>query len=133
MAGRGSQLRRIIRLFRPHRARLGVVLGLIVVSALLGALSPFLLREILDTAIPEKDTALLSALAGGMIAISIATGVLGVAQTLLSNRVGQGVCTSFAPRSTGTSSGSRSRSSRGRGRARCNHGSRTTSAVSRRS
>jgi len=83
--------RRVVALFRPHRARLGAVLGLIVVSAGLGMVSPFLLREILDVAIPEKDRALLAWLVGGMIAISVATGVLGVGQTWLSNLVGQRV------------------------------------------
>jgi len=86
-----TNVRRIAALFRPHRLRLGAVLGLILVSALMGAVSPFLLREILDTAIPDGDTTLLSLLAGGMIAIAVATGALGVAQTLLSNQVGQGV------------------------------------------
>ena len=71
--------------------RLGVVLGLILVSAGLGMVSPFLLRAVLDEAIPERDTALLSALVGGMVGISIATGVIGVGQTWLSNLVGQRV------------------------------------------
>ena len=53
--------------------------------------SPFLLREVLDVAIPEKDRELLAWLVGGMIAISVATGVLGVGQTWLSNLVGQRV------------------------------------------
>src|SRR4051812_14362020 len=53
--------------------------------------SPFLLRAILDHAIPERDTQLLTALVAGMIAISICTGALGVAQTWLSNLVGQRV------------------------------------------
>src|SRR4051794_23001004 len=53
--------------------------------------SPFLLRDILDEAIPHKDRGLLLMLVGGMIAISVATGALGVAQTWLSNLVGQRV------------------------------------------
>jgi ATP-binding cassette subfamily B protein len=85
------QTRRIARLFRPYRGRLGAVLALIALSASLGMLSPFLLREVLDTAIPENDTGLLAGLVGGMIAISVATGVLGVGQTWLSNVVGQRV------------------------------------------
>ena len=52
---------------------------------------PFLLREVLDSAIPEKDTSLLTMLVGGMIAVSIITGALGIAQTYLSNSVGQRV------------------------------------------
>ena len=83
--------RRVTRLFRPYRGRLATVMGLIVVSAGLGVVSPFLLRDVLDVAIPEDDDRLLILLVAGMIAISIATGVLGVAQTWLSNVVGQRV------------------------------------------
>ncbi|MDW5596555.1 ABC transporter ATP-binding protein [Conexibacter stalactiti] len=83
--------RRIIALFRPYRARLALVLGLIVISAGLSMISPFLLREVLDVAIPDQRTGLLSALVGGMIAIAVITGALSVAQTYLSNIVGQQV------------------------------------------
>jgi ATP-binding cassette, subfamily B, bacterial len=82
---------RIARLFRPYRLRLATVLALIGVSAGLSMITPFLLRAVLDKAIPERDTMLLTALVAGMIAISIATGALGVAQTWLSNAVGQRV------------------------------------------
>jgi ATP-binding cassette subfamily B protein len=85
------QTRRIASLFRPYKVRLGSVLGLIALSALLGIVSPFLLREVIDTALPRADTTLLGWLVGGMVAISIATGVLGVGQTWLSNMVGQRV------------------------------------------
>jgi ATP-binding cassette subfamily B protein len=83
--------KRIARLFRPYRARLSTVLALIGLSAGLSMISPFLLREILDHAIPDRDTGLLTMLVAGMIAISIATGALGVSQTWLSNAVGQRV------------------------------------------
>jgi ATP-binding cassette subfamily B protein len=88
---RRRNLRRVGGLFKAHRARLGAVLALIFVSAGLGMISPFLLRSVLDTAIPERDTALLTWLVAGMIAIAIVTGALGVAQTFLSNSVGQRV------------------------------------------
>src|SRR5947199_2575024 len=84
-------MRRVTRLFRPYRLRLSGVLGLILVSAGLGMVSPFLLRAVLDTAIPERDTVLLTWLVAGMIAISVATGAIGVAQTWISNSVGQRV------------------------------------------
>ncbi len=84
-------LRRIGRLFGPYRARLGALLALIFLAAGLGVVSPFLLRGVLDTAYPHKDTTLLSELVGGMIALSIITGVIGVAQTWISNQVGQRV------------------------------------------
>jgi ATP-binding cassette subfamily B protein len=84
-------LRRVGRLFTPYRARLGGLLSLIFVSAGLGVISPFLLRRILDTAIPRHDTGLLTELVLGMIALSILSGVMGVAQTWISNLVGQRV------------------------------------------
>ena len=90
-AVRKANLRRIVRLFRPSRRKLASVCGLILVSAALGAVSPFLLREILDDAIPDQDTTLLTWLVAGMVAIAVVTGVLSVAQTLLSNQVGQRV------------------------------------------
>jgi ATP-binding cassette subfamily B protein len=88
---KSSDTARIARLFRPYRLRLATVLGLIGISAGLSMISPFLLRSVLDHAIPERDTTLLTALVAGMVAISIATGALGVAQTWLSNAVGQRV------------------------------------------
>jgi ATP-binding cassette, subfamily B, bacterial len=83
--------RRILSLFRPYRGRLALVLALIVGSASLSMVSPFLLRAVLDTAIPERRMGLLTALVGGMVAIAIVTGALSVAQTWLSNVVGQQV------------------------------------------
>ena len=53
-AVRRANSRRIVSLFRPYRARLGAVSVLIVLSAGLGVVSPFLLREVLDVAIPDE-------------------------------------------------------------------------------
>jgi ATP-binding cassette, subfamily B, bacterial len=87
---RQANLRRIGRLFAPYRLRLGGLLLLIVGSAALGVVPAFLLKRVLE-AIGENDTGALSLAAGGMIAIAVATGVLGVIQTLMSNQVGQRV------------------------------------------
>jgi ATP-binding cassette, subfamily B, bacterial len=84
-------LSRIARLFHAYRARLTVLLGLIVLAAGIGVVSPFLLRAVLDTAIPQKDTQLLTLLVLGMIAVSLSSGTIGVAQTWLSNSIGQRV------------------------------------------
>jgi ATP-binding cassette subfamily B protein len=89
-AVRRANLRRIGPLFAPYRLRLGGVLLLIVLSAGLGVIPAFLLKHVLE-AIGRNDTRSLSINAGGMIAIAVATGVLGVIQTLLSNQVGQRV------------------------------------------
>ena len=54
-------------------------------------ISPFLLREVVNTAYPQHDTTLLIELVAGMIALSVMTSVIGVAQTWISNQVGQRV------------------------------------------
>jgi len=90
-AVRRANLHRIVALFRRYRLRLGAVCALIFVAAALGVVSPFLLRQVLDVAIPNQDMHLLTALVAGMVAIPIVTGVIGVYQTLLSNQVGQAV------------------------------------------
>jgi ATP-binding cassette, subfamily B, bacterial len=82
---------RIVALFAPYRMRLAAVIGLIVFSAGLGMVSPFLLRAVLDTALPERDGKLLTELVLGMIGIAIATAAITVWQTYISNVIGQRV------------------------------------------
>ncbi|MEU5651753.1 ABC transporter ATP-binding protein [Streptomyces pseudogriseolus] len=85
------QVRRILRLFRPYRGRLAIVGLLVGASSLVSVASPFLLKAILDVALPEGRTGLLSLLALGMILSAVLTSVFGVLQTLISTTVGQRV------------------------------------------
>ncbi|GHA76350.1 ABC transporter ATP-binding protein [Streptomyces tendae] len=85
------QVRRILKLFRPYRGRLAIVGLLVGAASLVSVATPFLLREILDVAIPEGRTGLLSLLALGMIFGAVLTSVFGVLQTLISTTVGQRV------------------------------------------
>jgi ATP-binding cassette subfamily B protein len=88
------QGRRIVALFRPYRRRLSLLLGLIIVSAAISLISPFLLRDLLDNVLTRGshiDTTRLGVLVGGMVAIPIITGAIGVAQTWQSNLIGQQV------------------------------------------
>lgn len=85
------QMRRILRLFRPYRGRLALVGLLVCAASLVSVATPFLLKEILDTAIPQGRTGLLSLLALGMILSAVVTSVFGVLQTLISTSVGQRV------------------------------------------
>jgi ATP-binding cassette subfamily B protein len=88
---RRANVHRVVLLFKAYRWRLATVLGLIFTSALLGIVSPFLIRDIFDEALPQDDDRLLTLLVLGLIAIAVVTGVLGVAQAWLSNVVGQRV------------------------------------------
>jgi ATP-binding cassette, subfamily B, bacterial len=82
---------RVLALFRPYRVRLAAVLGLIVFSAGLGMLQPFLLRATLDQGLFQHRRTLLTVLVLAMIAIAIATAVFSVWQTYISNSIGQRV------------------------------------------
>ncbi|MER5671730.1 ABC transporter ATP-binding protein [Pseudonocardia alni] len=88
---RAVSLRRIGALFAPHRGPLSVVVVTIVASSIVGMASPFLLREVIDVALPQRDVTLLAWLAGGMVAVAAVTAALGVAQTWISTRIGQEV------------------------------------------
>jgi len=82
---------RILALFRPYRMRLGAVLALIVVSAGVSMLNPFLLRAALDVGIFKHDSTVLTLTVLGMIGVAIFSAASGVWQTYMSNQVGQRV------------------------------------------
>ena len=88
---REVSLRRIGQLFRPHRWPLGVVTLIIVASSIISMASPFLLRSVIDQALPRQDVRLLVWLVIGMIGVAAATAALGVVQTWISTAVGQKV------------------------------------------
>ncbi len=82
---------RVAALFRPFRAQVAAVTTLIVATSILGMAQPFLIREIVDDAIPHQDVRLLLVAVGAMVAITVLTQLFGVLQTWISSRVGQGV------------------------------------------
>ena len=84
-------LRRIARLLAPFKGRLAVVVGLIVASSAIGLAQPFLVKRMIDDALPQQDVALLLWLVGAMVGVAAATAMIGVVQTWLSTAVGQRV------------------------------------------
>jgi ATP-binding cassette subfamily B protein len=97
-AVRRANLRRIGTLFRGYWGKLSVVTFLIVVASALGVIPAFLLRDLISNAFQPApgghvtvDFRLLTELVVAMIAISLATGVIGVIQAYLSTQVGQSV------------------------------------------
>ena len=84
-------LRRIARLFAPYRWSVIGVVAIIVASSIVGLASPFLLRGIIDVALPDQNLRLLVLLAAAMVAVAGVTSVLGVIQTWVSTKVGQHV------------------------------------------
>jgi len=84
-------LRRIGQLFTPYRWQLAIVTAIIAAYSVVGVASPFLLRAVIDTALPDKNVRLLAWLVAGMIAIAAVTAAFGVIQTWISTKVGQQV------------------------------------------
>jgi len=88
---RNQTVRRILSFFRPYRWAVYAVLSTIVVTSLLGLVNPFLLKQIIDVAIPAQDLRLLTAFVALMIIVPIISGLIGVGQSYLNNIVGQRV------------------------------------------
>ncbi len=88
---REVSLRRIGRLFTPYRWQIALVTAIIAASSVVGLASPFLLRAVIDNALPDRNVRLLAWLVAGMVAVAAVTSAFGVIQTWISTRVGQQV------------------------------------------
>ncbi|MFE0018334.1 ABC transporter ATP-binding protein [Mesorhizobium sp. NPDC059054] len=91
LAASHVSLGRVLGLFAPYRLRILFVIALIVVGSVAGMASPFLLRAIIDDALPGRNLTLLSWLAGLMIGIAAIEVALNALQTILSTKVGQAI------------------------------------------
>lgn len=88
LASTHVSLRRVVAIFRPYRWQLAGLAGLIVVASAAGLVSPFLLRAIIDDALPGKNVTLLALFAGGLVAIACLGAAITVLQTIVSARIG---------------------------------------------
>jgi ATP-binding cassette subfamily B protein len=84
-------LRRVARFFKPYRFQVGVTIVAILITAVVGLINPFLLKLLIDDAIPERDLDKLYLYVGLMIALPIVTGLIGVGQSYLNALIGQRV------------------------------------------
>ena len=84
-------VRRVLGFFRPYRRRVALTLVAILLVAVLGLLNPYLLKLIIDEAIPERDLGKLYLYVALMVAVPILTGLIGVGQTYLNTVIGQRV------------------------------------------
>jgi len=91
LATRHVSLGRVLALFKPYRKRIAVVIVLMLVASATGLAGPFLLRAIIDDALPRNDLSLLSWLVAGMIFAALLSALIGAWQVVLSSRIGQAV------------------------------------------
>ena len=83
---------RVVRLFRPYRFQVTIVVLLVVTTAGLGVVNPVLIKYVFDNGLfPDggPNLNLLWILAAAMAAIAAGNAMLGVAQTYMTNKVGQ--------------------------------------------
>ncbi len=86
-----ATIRRVLAFFHPYRFRVALTLFAIIVTAVIGLANPYLLKLIIDQAIPDRDLSRLYLYVGLMIALPILTGLIGVGQTYLNTLIGQHV------------------------------------------
>jgi ATP-binding cassette subfamily B protein len=88
---RGRTIRRILKFFGPYKPQIAVVLVAILLTSFIGLINPYLLKLLIDVAIPQQDFGLLNLYVGLMIALPIVSGLIGVGQSYLNNVIGQNV------------------------------------------
>jgi ATP-binding cassette, subfamily B, bacterial len=84
-------LRRVWSFARPYRPMLFAFLVTIVLEAFVGILPPLLIRRIIDTAIPQRDDSMVTALAVLMVAIAIGDALLSLGERWWSAKIGEGL------------------------------------------
>lgn len=84
-------LRRVWEFARPYRWRVVGLLITILLISTISLISPLLFRAMIDVAIPEGNSQMITLLALGMMAVPLVSGVIGVAQRWLNSQIGEGV------------------------------------------
>ncbi|MBA2449519.1 MAG: ABC transporter ATP-binding protein [Chloroflexi bacterium] len=86
-----STLRRIPRYFRPYWRSWLVIIICMAITAVGALIPPLLAREIIDDALPNRDSRLLVWLVVGAVLVGLFTRLVNVGRFALSVRIGQGV------------------------------------------
>jgi ATP-binding cassette subfamily B protein len=88
---RHTPWRRVLALFRPQRKALALVMLLIAIAGATGAAVPFLMRSIIDDALPRSNVPLLVLLCGALIGVAMLSAVVSLYQSHISTHIGQQV------------------------------------------
>jgi ATP-binding cassette, subfamily B, bacterial len=84
-------IRRVWRFARAYRPMLAGFLATIVLAAVVDIVPPFLIRRIIDDAIPSEDRRAVAVLAGLMIVAALAEAALSLGERLWSSKIGEGL------------------------------------------
>src|SRR5437773_3811635 len=84
-------MRRVFRYIRPYTRQLIAFVATVIAGSVATAVSPLLLKSLLDTAIPHHDRTLVMWIALGAVFLALANGVLSLVQRYYSARIGEGL------------------------------------------
>ena len=82
---------RVLRYARPYWRHLAVMLVMILLSTVVGLVSPLIFRTMIDTVLPSRDLSRLVMLAVALLILPILDGGITVVQRQLNSKVGEGV------------------------------------------
>ncbi len=82
---------RVLAYARPYRLHIIALLGTILITTVLGLLTPLIFRDLIDITLPNQDVGRLNLLAIALVAIPMAVGAIRIAQRRLNSWIGEGV------------------------------------------
>lgn len=92
------KLSRVLGLFSPYRARLFLLVLIVVAASVISLAQPFLMRSIIDDALPQRHTQLLILDTVGLVGVAVITSLLAVIQTWFATEIGNNVMHSLRVR-----------------------------------
>ncbi|MGH8977752.1 MAG: ABC transporter ATP-binding protein, partial [Acidimicrobiia bacterium] len=83
--------RRVLGYISPYRALLVGFIVAVIASAVTAAIPPLLFRSLLDDAVPDKNRALVAALAAAAVGLAFANALISLVQRWFSAKIGEGL------------------------------------------
>ncbi|MCL4253595.1 MAG: ABC transporter ATP-binding protein, partial [Anaerolineae bacterium] len=82
---------RVLAYARPYRGHIIALLGTILITTVLGLLTPLIFRDLIDNTLPNQDVGRLNVLAIALVAIPMVVGAIRIVQRRLNSWIGEGV------------------------------------------
>lgn len=84
-------LRRVLAYAYPYRVKISIMLVTILLTSILGLITPLIIRDLIDYTLPAEDMSRLHILAVALVLIPIVSGGIRIFQRRLNASVGEGV------------------------------------------
>jgi ATP-binding cassette, subfamily B, bacterial len=84
-------VKRVFVFARPYRARIVLLMAIILGTSGLAVLNPLLIKLVIDEALPNRDLGLLTNLSLAMVGLAVLTGLVSVVMRYLTSSIGEGL------------------------------------------